>query len=263
MAANESEFTTWLLDDTKLPLIIEAFINETVEYHTKQVDEGYGRVVGAWSQAHCESMVKQVRENAGSPLERVFLLALMFGFVKADPFGLVPTPTFDTDAMEMIGRYRGDHKDAMAAIKKWKQHTGDKHLRQLITALSSDDPPFSNAGTLLRHVIGEVFGVSGSFQLTLQPKLTAIKVNGRAIRPDALVWIANDPSYLVVIECDGYEYHSDQAKFTSDRQRDRILAANGFRVLRVSGQEVFSKPIQTAVGVHEALDSFRRKRKKR
>jgi very-short-patch-repair endonuclease len=42
----------------------------------------------------------------------------------------------------------------------------------------------------------------------------------------------------LVVELDGYAYHSDRMTFTSDRARDRYLQARGFRTARVSGDEL-------------------------
>lgn len=46
------------------------------------------------------------------------------------------------------------------------------------------------------------------------------------------------PPTKVAIELDGYEHHSDRDTFTSDRQRDRALQRDGWRVLHFSGREV-------------------------
>jgi very-short-patch-repair endonuclease len=49
------------------------------------------------------------------------------------------------------------------------------------------------------------------------------------------------------VECDGYEYHSSQERFTADRRRDRALKAAGYDVLRFSGQEIFHNPAETGI----------------
>jgi very-short-patch-repair endonuclease len=42
------------------------------------------------------------------------------------------------------------------------------------------------------------------------------------------------------IELDGYYYHADPERFRKDRQRDRALAAQGWRVVRFAGDEVLA-----------------------
>jgi very-short-patch-repair endonuclease len=38
----------------------------------------------------------------------------------------------------------------------------------------------------------------------------------------------------LVVEIDGYAYHSDRQAFERDRSRDATLAAHGYRVIRVT-----------------------------
>jgi very-short-patch-repair endonuclease len=45
----------------------------------------------------------------------------------------------------------------------------------------------------------------------------------------------------LVVEVDGYTYHSDPARFESDRRRDARLSALGYRVLRFSYRQVFER----------------------
>jgi hypothetical protein len=77
-----------------------------------------------------------------------------------------------------------------------------------------------------------------SWHMTLQPKFPDIVVNGKPIRPDILLWVPGDPNSKILIECDGYEYHSKKDAFTSDRARDRITKTLGYTTLRFSGSEI-------------------------
>ena len=66
---------------------------------------------------------------------------------------------------------------------------------------------------------------------------------GRGIAPGPLV-----------VEVDGHEFH-ERTKFqaASDRQRDRAMIAEGFRVIRFTGQEVFRDPGKCAREVSNLL----------
>ena len=46
------------------------------------------------------------------------------------------------------------------------------------------------------------------------------------------------PPLQVGIELDGYTYHSDRETFTRDRQRQREIEAQGWRIIRFSGDEI-------------------------
>jgi len=53
----------------------------------------------------------------------------------------------------------------------------------------------------------------------------------------------------LVVEIDGYEYHSSRDDFESDRRRDAMLSALGYRVLRFSHRQVMDRwtEVETAV----------------
>lgn len=88
--------------------------------------------------------------------------------------------------------------------------------------------------------------LSGLFHMSIQPKFPAIRLSGRSIRPDIYFWIPDRPDVKIIVECDGYQYHSSKEKFTRDRQRDRKLNALGYTVLRFSGSEIHRDPPSVA-----------------
>lgn len=47
---------------------------------------------------------------------------------------------------------------------------------------------------------------------------------------------------VVVVECDGFAYHSGRAEYRDDRRRDRVLHAGGLVVLRFTFEEVVRDP---------------------
>jgi very-short-patch-repair endonuclease len=50
----------------------------------------------------------------------------------------------------------------------------------------------------------------------------------------------------VVVEVDGYRYHSDRRRFESDRRRDADLQAHGYAVLRVTWRQLRREPLFVA-----------------
>ncbi len=66
--------------------------------------------------------------------------------------------------------------------------------------------------------------------------IVAADDQGRGIAPEPLV-----------VEVDGHEFH-ERTKFQAarDRQRDRAMIAEGFRVVRFTGQEVYRAAEQCA-----------------
>jgi very-short-patch-repair endonuclease len=59
----------------------------------------------------------------------------------------------------------------------------------------------------------------------------------------------------LVVEVDGFRYHSSQADFERDRRRDAELLARGLRVLRVSAAQILHEPEATVVRIGQALVS--------
>ncbi len=53
----------------------------------------------------------------------------------------------------------------------------------------------------------------------------------------------------LVVEVDGFSYHSNPAQFEADRRRDALLSQLGYRVLRFSYLQVMEswKDVETAV----------------
>jgi len=57
----------------------------------------------------------------------------------------------------------------------------------------------------------------------------------------------------LVVEIDGYAHHADRAAFERDRRRDGVLAAAGFRVIRVTWRQLTKEPELVLVRLAQAL----------
>ena len=93
------------------------------------------------------------------------------------------------------------------------------------------------------------------YHMTIQPKFPSVQIAGKSIRPDIYFWVPNRPEIEIIVECDGFDYHSDKQRFTNDRQRDRALKALGYDVLRFSGSEIYADPAGTSGELAEHLAS--------
>lgn len=63
----------------------------------------------------------------------------------------------------------------------------------------------------------------------------------------------------LVVEIDGYAHHADRAAFERDRCRDGVLAAAGFRVIRVTWRQLTTEPAMVLVRLAQALTIGRRR----
>ena len=57
----------------------------------------------------------------------------------------------------------------------------------------------------------------------------------------------------LVVEVDGYTYHSDPVAFERDRLRDAELQASGYRVMRVTRRQVRDTPEAVIARIRRAL----------
>lgn len=62
----------------------------------------------------------------------------------------------------------------------------------------------------------------------------------------------------LVVEIDGYAHHADRAAFERDRRRDGVLAAAGFRVIRVTWRQLTREPARVLAQLAQALTIGRR-----
>ena len=60
-------------------------------------------------------------------------------------------------------------------------------------------------------------------------------------------------SERLIVEVDGYAYHSHREAFERDRRRDAELQAAGYRVLRVTWRRIASEPESLLVTLAQAL----------
>jgi very-short-patch-repair endonuclease len=61
------------------------------------------------------------------------------------------------------------------------------------------------------------------------------------------------PDARLVIEVDGYRFHSSRAAFERDRRRDADLSGAGFRVIRVTWRQLVEEPLAVVARIARAL----------
>ncbi|HEY8470656.1 MAG TPA: type IV toxin-antitoxin system AbiEi family antitoxin domain-containing protein [Longimicrobiales bacterium] len=64
-----------------------------------------------------------------------------------------------------------------------------------------------------------------------------------------LLWRAE----RLIVEIDGYAFHSSRAAFEADRRRDSVLAVSGFRVVRVTWSQLSKEPEALLARIAQAL----------
>jgi very-short-patch-repair endonuclease len=54
------------------------------------------------------------------------------------------------------------------------------------------------------------------------------------------------PEHKLVVELDSWEFHRGRTAFERDRERDAVLQAAGYRVVRITWRRLTEHPTQTA-----------------
>jgi very-short-patch-repair endonuclease len=68
------------------------------------------------------------------------------------------------------------------------------------------------------------------------------------------------PEQRLVVELDSYGIHTARQAFEADRERDRALQANGYRVVRVTWRQLHAEPHEVAEHLRTLLTAGPRPR---
>jgi len=185
---------------------------------------------------------------AESPIEKIFLNALLLQNLMHGTYLIKYTEPIHP-VYEVVNKLRDNYTLIMYLWQRFQEvngsdEDGKKFMSYILDApeLSTDDKNLIMHHMLYEHALKHI----NAFHVSLQCHFDEITVNGKHIRPDIFIWVPSRPEFKLVVECDGFQYHSDRHAFTNDRERDRILRDNGFQVLRFSGQEIVNDPIYKA-----------------
>lgn len=66
------------------------------------------------------------------------------------------------------------------------------------------------------------------------------------------------PAERVIVELDGYNFHSDRASFGRDRKRDAVMLAAGYQTVRITGEQMEHDAAHEAHLLHKILADRRR-----
>lgn len=118
-----------------------------------------------------------------------------------------------------------------------------RNKRRVSAVLALCDP---QSGSVLESLCRLLLVAAG-----LGPERTqlVVKFGGVVIGRVDFAW----PSARLVVECDGFAFHSDRASYRSDRRRGNALVRASWRVLRFSWEDVVSSPEYVVACVRDLL----------
>jgi len=251
----EDEIRDFLLDRNRYLELAKAFISNAVQEESVPEDQGFNKFYELALKTVFEVNERIVFEKAESPIERLFLNSLMLGFLKADSLGLVVHQTNENAEQDIdeflkylanFKQFLSWHKDQYASYGRLEEYL-DGQLSS--GRMTKDEREYIRILTF-RYVY---LPLESSYHLTLQPRFPETLVDKRPVRPDLLFWKPTNSRLKIIVECDGFDYHSDKTKFTSDRKRDRLFQSKGYRVLRYSGTEIYHHPVKVVGELLEYL----------
>ncbi len=91
-----------------------------------------------------------------------------------------------------------------------------------------------------------------NFRILLQKEIKCLC----KYRVDFAIWDTKTKRIILIIECDGYEYHNTREQFDIDRAKDVDLALKGYMVFRFSGRQIKNYCFQCVNSVLQYLRQY-------
>lgn len=100
---------------------------------------------------------------------------------------------------------------------------------------------------------------SGATRSDAERRLLSLLGRAQLPRPEVNVCLCGyEVDFLwrpakLIVEVDGHAFHGHRTAFERDRRRDQVLAAAGYRVIRVTWRQLIEEPLAVAVRLGQAL----------
>jgi hypothetical protein len=265
----EPTLTETLETKEKFIPLLEHFVKKSIDEQYLNSNDpsslSYPVFYEAFLPGVAERNANNIYEYSQSPIEKIFLSSLLLLFIKSGmPCLHITEPAPDVEAY--MHYYRTNHLSIMQLIESYKEVSGDIELERFDEALLEKKRTGAFTGDQVteiqvHHSIIRHFEWN-SYHLVVQAGFPHIKVNGRSIRCDLLIWVPGDENVKIIVECDGFAFHNSKNSFENDRARDRQLQLHGYRVIRFPGSEINRDPSKVSSELFdllEALDQDHRK----
>jgi very-short-patch-repair endonuclease len=130
-----------------------------------------------------------------------------------------------------------ERDDLRAAVAARARRSGNRVLRSLLEEGTTPALTLSEAEDRLLDMVRKV----GLPEPAANAPIGSVHVD--------FFW----PRERLVVEVDGFAFHSSRRKFESDRRRDAMLTARGLRVMRVTWRQIIDEPETVLVRIAQAL----------
>jgi very-short-patch-repair endonuclease len=137
-------------------------------------------------------------------------------------------------------------RDRVSLPMLLERYPGRRGARNVRALLGSEQPV-----GITRNDFEEAFLALVKTYGLLRPRMNGdLAIRGRFFEIDAL-W----EKERVAVELDSRSVHGTKKRFESDRQRDRILVAEGWRMMRITWRQLQEEPEEIAADLRLALGS--------
>lgn len=203
-----------------------------------------------------EKCLNVVSVYAESPIERIFLRAVMLAFLRnGQP--LVFMPTFRNTPIN-LKEFRDQVKKLGEFTDWYRERFGTTYVSKefLDIEVSSGKMQFEERDSIEELLLlYEYLPFRDVWHISPQPRFPKL-LGARGTRPDMLFWKPEHSDCQLVVECDGFATHGARVHFELDRRKDRALKTLGFDVFRFTGREINSEPAMRAYELFAFLDDW-------
>jgi very-short-patch-repair endonuclease len=202
-------------------------------------------------------------EYCESPIEQIFINSVNISFFREFSYMPVFTPPI-LDTERALNEVFEIYKASIASSERTVVSLNDSVYCAVQKLSSLHENRYISKG--FRHVFEDFLLTDETYasrydkyHFTIQSSFPDLKIDNKTMRVDLLIWKPSDEEFKLIVECDGFIYHSNKDSFINDLKRDRILKAEGYDVFRFSGTEINKEPFKSGC----ELIQFLRKRESR
>jgi very-short-patch-repair endonuclease len=135
-------------------------------------------------------------------------------------------------------------RDRVSLWDLLERHPGRRGTARLRAVLKARAPV-----GITRNELEELFVALIDAHGLPRPRLNGtLPIRGRLLEPDCM-W----PAQRLLVELDGGAVHRSARNFESDRQRDRVLLAEGWYSMRVTWRQLHDEPGAIAADLRDLL----------
>lgn len=259
-----------ILNPTKEQMLSGSEITSLVESYFKTragTDSGLWAVYSTYIDSVFRLSIAFTERFAESPIEKLLATSMLIAAINEKKIWSLKITTPTTKTLREFCNTEDEFSSQIIRLKKAFSNPKDLFDKLDLIAQElvkeGEFKDFASAKRVLYdqaifYIFGEdkEFGGRKAVHMTPQVEFADVCVDGKKIRADWVAWTPDSFKRGVVIECDGYAYHSNRNSFNRDRRRSRELQKLGFTVMNFSGAEINKDPLGCGEEIYKYTRQF-------